>query len=1089
MPASNKYLVPDKSVLLQKKLEAISDKIQKATSSTEFQTEEQYLFEVIKVISEFYESINQPQLTTKLIEHIRVDDLPDADLYNLLWQKVIDDLTAVFLELENVGDLTVANFNFITTENNRITARLKSVSSKLGDFILYSVNPTKDALFFRDSFNDLSKIEVNSGLLNKPENTVNQTEGTVTLPIDRAQQSLVIVKQTPIINPNSNGQVGNNNETEAPFNGDISKILDNNPDTWFEYERVTLGSTDTKEPLILDLTINLGEETVINHIRINPNNFGTKTVIGIDTIETSLDGEVYTNIKDDIPIAGFVVGDEENVFTLAPSTSKFAGQGLYTFTPRKAKYVHLVLSQTEPFVIDTPAGERLRYAIGIRDIDIRGFKYLPEGEIISRPFETVDEIRKVSVEANQNPAEFSELAVVKYFVSPDDGASWHEIQPRNFPGISGVTTVPEVLTFNGPEATSIVTAAPVRSIRVKLQLKREDDLFVEGSSTFHKRKVSKSELHQVPQDSPFTLQLEQSPVADSIIVVDTLFGSRGLPEAQYILGHASDKLSVRKYRLPFSNLPRPVRKVSDDATPPTYHVEPVPSSEWFHLEAGGEEWTQATQPLASYTLDFDDLNSYKLFSLHVNKGVVVFGDGVTNTLLPSPDQPIGIYFDAERLYPGPTDDDHVAQLDFVTSNNKDDFIIKRYDPEEDATELLPRKATVVRLGQENITSVSGIAESLSELGYDSAAQEFVNGKDEITETTQWSVDTEKGIIYLGSPTSSIKDTSITYTFQPFAQLTNDDWDWATQDLLRDSVSIKESGWKTIAVESEDLATNQNVKVIDLANLSVVDGSIQYSLTISGVEVTKEDPAYPFFKEVPFVDGRSEIPIDVIKTTEVIPALGTGVVSFELRENISTNTADHKVAFTKKNIFVSRKSFAGSPDNLTTVGDYAIDRDDTSPTYGTVRVLTDSNIRKPGKVTYYYVSPNFAENGLYSVDYKLGRIYTQRPIDPLGSGAWELQLNYEYTDYRAEYRIARLIDTKAYQVDVTNNTITFKDSEMLKFMNIPHDGGQGRFPLLPFYLVNYDYVSETREDIDELRDLFSPVVKDYAIRILTKGNIF
>jgi hypothetical protein len=41
------------------------------------------------------------------------------------------------------------------------------------------------------------------------------------------------------------------------------------------------------------MTVNLGDKKVINFIRLNPNNFGTKTQVKIENIETSIDGKRF----------------------------------------------------------------------------------------------------------------------------------------------------------------------------------------------------------------------------------------------------------------------------------------------------------------------------------------------------------------------------------------------------------------------------------------------------------------------------------------------------------------------------------------------------------------------------------------------------------------------------------------------------------------------------------------------------------------------------------------------------------------------------------------------------------------------------
>jgi hypothetical protein len=1084
--SGNKHLTQDKSLILKNKLEKLAINLQGSIESGKLVTREQYIFETIKVINEFYKSLNEPRIETEEINQIRSDDLPDPALYNLLWNEVLDDLTIIFTELENVETLTLANFNYITTEANRLTSRLKSVSSKLGDFVLYSLNPSKDAIFFKDSFNDVSKIDMNSPLLNTKQCEINQTEGIITLPIDKNKDSLVLIKELPIINPNSNGVKGNNQELGTSFNGNISVLLDNNPDTWFEYERVIVGTSDDKQPLILDMTINLGTPNVVNSIRINPNNFGTKTVIKIEDIRTSLDGEVYTSIKDDIPIAGFTSQDEENIFHLAPSTSKFAGQGLYTFTPRKVKYIHFVLKQTEPYAIETSNGTKLRYAIGLRDIDIKSQSYLSEGELISKPFQSITEIRKVLLKTNQNPNQLSELVEVEYSISVDDGASWHRIQPKDLDGPTGIKSIPEILNFNSNDTDSIITPVLANSIRLKIKLIRNDDIFTNNSSTLNKIVEPVSEVHGIPQASPFTINLTGAPVDGTVSVIDPLFGSRGLSDTPYILGHATDKIDNRRYRLPFNKLPRPVKKIDVSGV---YHTEPVPASEWIHVAVGGEEWTQATQPLNQYVIDYENLQNYKIYNLDINRGILEFGDGLTNTLGPPADQPISLWFDAERLFPSQTENNHIALLDFFTSNNKSDMTIKRYDSIKTYTEILPRQATILRLTHENIIDSSNI-ETIFGLGN---KKTFINGKEELSLTDDWSIDNEKGIIYLKTPTSNTTDLAVTYTYQPIYVLSENDWDWKSTNVLRDSVSIKDIAWKTIEVKNESLPTTQNISILDLSNMSIAKGTLNLVLKLDNGASDPSDDTNPFKKEVDFINGTEELGGSITQTTEyLLNGLITdanGRILFTLGENISTN-ASHTTKFSNTSIFVTDISAPGPTVLPTVIGQYFVQRDASEPDYGSVYLKAASGsgtvINDVGSITYYFSSSNFSDNGLYSIDYKLGKIYTQRPMDI--NGDWNLpvlEANYQFTDYRAEYRIARILKTDNYNVDITNKTVTLKDSEILKYQQIPHSAINNT---ASFYLVTYDKIVESREGITELKDKFSPVVKDYALRIITKGKI-
>jgi len=1054
MPA-NKFLLSDKSKLLRTKLDRLSQNLQGSLTSGDMRTSEQYLFEAIKMLQTFYKTLNEPQLE---VPDPKVDSYADFDEYDEVWNQILNDFLIIFSELENIETLTLSNFNFIITEANRLTARLKAVSSKLGDYILYSLNANKDSLFFKDSFNDLSKVDVGIALLNETECEVNQDEGIVTLPINRDVDPTILVSATPVINPNSNGSIGNNQEVGASYNGDINVVLDNNPDTWFEYERVTTAISDTPEDLVLDVTVNLGEPTVINRIRVNPNNFGTKTIIRIDAIDTSLDGRVYTSIKDDIPIAGFTTEDEENVFTLAPSTSRYAGQGIYSFTPRKVKYIHFTFKQPEPYIITTPSGERLRYAIGIRDIEVLGLNYLDVGELVSVPFETTEEIRRIILQANQNPSELSDLVAIDYSVSPDDGQTWYDIRPKELEGFGGLVGVPEILEFNGPSTDTIETSVPVKSLRVKMKLSRDDTKFLEGSSFATKHIDTRSEVHNVPAGSPFQFTLERPPVDGSVVVIDPLFGSRGLSGFPYIVGHAYDRMDIQTYRLPLKLLPRPVEKAYDGTR---YYLRSVSVEEWMHVEVGGEEWIHATDALSTYS------SSDKVYTFNPNDGTLRFGNGTTGAK-PAENAPIAVWFEDERVFPSITEDHHVAKLEFPTSSNKNDFTIIRYGQETQVTQKLRRKATVVQLEHDNISDYTELYNSVF---LDSAdRQDFLNGSEELTASGHWSIDTDKGFLYMFTPTPDNQDVTVSYRYVPRYTLQESEWEWAKSDILRDSISIKESAWQTLPMDYEEVALASGINVFDLSNMHVVQETISIELTDGAGDAVSSELT-PFLKEVPYIDGVTELGSQVTKTTEALEDHdGSGAKVYTLSESVTANE-DFVVAFSNLDLFETE--VVGMPSSE---GEYNVNR-----STGQVTVFSNT-AQVAGNVTYYYDNPNYNDNGLFSVDYENGRIFSQRSV---ASASWRLLISYQYTDYRVQYKIARMLDPDDYEVDITNSTVTITDREYMKQLMIPKSGLHGRSN---FYLVNYEYVKETREDIESLRDYFTPVIKDYMLKVLTKDRI-
>lgn len=1043
----NKYLRPRYSTLKLNKLDKLSKRLQTSLGAGDFFTQEQYLAEAVKVLTTFYKTLSVPIFDESV--HPQVNSLPQAALYNQMFEDVKDNLDLIFAEFENIEDLIVANFNFAMTGAGRLNARLKKVSSLVGDYILYS-DSSDDLILCRDSFNNTDKIELGSSLLNAPECTLNQDEGIITLPVDISRNSQVAIYRSPIIKGNSGASYGNNFEINADWHGDATTILDNNPDTWFEYERVVRPEEDTGEPLSLDITLQLNKPGPVNFIRINPNNFGTRTAIKIEKIETSIDGKTFISVKDDVPIIGYLTQDEENTFNLAPSTSKYAGQGLYTFTPRKAKYVHFVFSQSEPYTIETSGGLRLRYAIGLRDIEVRAISYLSEGEIISRPFSLSREIIKAALRSSQNPIQPSQLAYIEHYVSADDGASWHQIQPQQEEGTAGVVAeVAEIVNFNNADTGSITTSQPVTSVTWKAKLARNDAAFTSEGEALYTSTAFTSEIHDVPHTAPHSITLHTVPIEGTVQVVDPLFGSRGIANLEYRLGNNENQ---NMYFLPegWRAVEVPFKKVSLGDN--LYTTIRSSSSDWMHVFVDNKEWSVKT--LGSSLSDFSsyDIES-EVYAMDWDDGILYFGDGHTYGKSPGSSR-VALRFDAERL--APIDGAEVAvPLAFQSAPDKKLVKIKCYGVEQNGTTSVPSGATVLRLAHQNIITVL--------TNIPGTEKDFANGQDEFTGDSQWSINKKAGIVYLSSPNSNI--TAITYTYQPISVLQDSEWEWATTGAVRDSVKIRDSAWKsnmyTYTLDPLPTIMSGYAHVVHLPHLNILKKTVRITSTMaSGIN-------NPFVTEVPFENGHDELSI-VEQTTEDIPPLSeTPIFTFQLSEDLAEDIA-YDVIFdeTAQEFFTSKKETSieeGDP-----IGTYYIDRDENEIS---VRVSATTNFA--GRVSYFYTKPDI-KRGLYSIDYANGIIYTQESIVDLDS----LIIEYEYSDYRIEYPIARLVSPNDYEVSYTDRTVTFSSAEILSDYRMSKT-------LLSRYEISYDYVQETREDVQELKEYFTPVLKDYILRLFPR----
>lgn len=1063
----NSLTTPRGSTLLLQKLSRLAVRLQQEVgpkgTNQDFATLESSVTEAYKILSQFYKDLSAPIYKP---ENAMVDSVPTAKAYNNNFIAIGDDLKTIYAELQNMQGVTLANFNYMASRMNRLQGKLKNVSSLLGDFILFSDLATKDALFFSDSFNNTRRIEVNSPLLNKEQCEIDQDQGILTLPIDRKAQTKITISDTPVINSNSNGVIGNNQELGASFHGNISDILDNNADTWFEYERVV--TIDDGVSLILDLTISLGEPRVVNFIRINPNNFGTRTPVEIVSLDTSLDGKVLTSIKDDIPIADFITQDEENTFVLAGSTSKFSGQGLFTFTPRKIKYVHITLRQNTPYLITSLNGTlKNRYAIGIRDVEVAALPYKSEGEIISTSFISTDEIRKLVLLSSQNPdpSTTSLLASIDHFVSPDNGVSWYQIRPKVSAGTANTTqTIPEVLDFNGVGPNAISTTSPVFTLRYKATLKRNVDAFNSNTSELAQEKENTSDLFTLPASAPFVFKLQKIAIPDSISVLDPDIGTfYDRTSSKAIAVGTGNKLVVP---LPFDSIPMFYSKSWDGTKWITN------SSPNFIVTVGGVEWSSGllTGTNKNYLLTTKQYSQSKL-------GLALeFGDGTSGAAV-GQGQVISICFDNPAILSPSRGERHESEIPFPAARDTSRALLFTYDPSETRTDILKKGAkthklkALIQSTSDTVPDTTGKYRMIfSDTGVFNTAVPFKDGSSEFSGSGQYSVDFTSGYVYSRDPVASTGDTTVTYVCEPITAIDKNDWSFVTLENGKPGVSISDKAYRTFPVLNEPVESSTNY--FSLGNLSIVPGTIIFKDATSG-ELPEE-----LSKEVSYIDGHQEL-LGVIKTSEQLGSNdSTGNISIPLNMKIVSDPT-LQIQFSRTDLFLSKKANVGS---LSIAGDWCVEYPSTYPPTGRIVVKLTTLNDDLGSVSYYYQDPQTILTNRYSVNYKTGEVYTYSTTPS------NVVADYEYTSYGLIYTAARSIPKDDWEFDATNNTVTLKDREVLANFKIPSIVQAGGAGSTKMYEVDYQYIKTPREDVSELEPYFSPVLRDYALKVIPKSRL-
>lgn len=119
------------------------------------------------------------------------------------------------------------------------------------------------------------------------------------------------------------------------------------------------------------------------------------------------------------------------------------------------------------------------YRIGIRELAAYRNIYETNSELVSTPFYSPVDIEKVALRVDDDVPSGTSIL---YYVSPDDGKTWHEINPLDKPSKYGENgyAVPKTISFNLPgnpenEAKYVTTETAVKKLLVKAELKSEAD--------------------------------------------------------------------------------------------------------------------------------------------------------------------------------------------------------------------------------------------------------------------------------------------------------------------------------------------------------------------------------------------------------------------------------------------------------------------------------------------------------------------------------------------------------------------------------------------------------------------------------------
>lgn len=503
---------------------------------------------VAETLKRYYKGLGRPLMIPRTAER---DHLPFVEDYNETIDEMVADISILFSEVENMGDYFADYFNYAQSEKSRLQYRMRGLNGLTNDLNLIANDSYGNAIYFKESFDDTKNIEkdmimgmaaqiaTQEGIVTLARSgTVNRSEGASikTIQGDGHAGTYHIARRT-----GSQEVAGQSVQDAANYisdqipNDSPEAVLDGRPDTIFEYQTVNVnrntildvakgydfewaqGSKDN-DKLRLKLTIELSSPQDVNWININPYYAPFSTgKITVYSIRTSEDGFDYKSLYED---GKYILNAELNT---TPQTyradalfdgkndfaaSKFAGQGVWAFPTRKAKYVEFVFDQVESYEelightyyerikkgtdglgaetssrIRIPASQvpkniiegktgvhRIdneteiekkietfigwRYAIGIRDINIMSYQFEEKSEFVSKRYETTEDIKEVMLYSNEKiPQSYLDVVGtsndwIQYYVSFDD-VNWHRISPMHHQPVSKDAFPPKILELNG----------------------------------------------------------------------------------------------------------------------------------------------------------------------------------------------------------------------------------------------------------------------------------------------------------------------------------------------------------------------------------------------------------------------------------------------------------------------------------------------------------------------------------------------------------------------------------------------------------------------------------------------------------------
>lgn len=212
-------------------------------------------------------------------------EVPHSQKVNRFYSSLQTDINLLEDQIDLLNASTIAAHNFVKTEILKAQRENEQLRNKLKVLEIYANSDDDSLIYFGDSF--ITEEQIDWTLINQSDRATVLGSGALSLSVSSTKTTLN-AKPTVKILSGSNGFLGNNQEITDPsvaytnpitqekeykFASEIARranllsIIDNQPNTWLEFEKYKVSEDDRSKARGLDFQYSVTNDDVVSYLK------------------------------------------------------------------------------------------------------------------------------------------------------------------------------------------------------------------------------------------------------------------------------------------------------------------------------------------------------------------------------------------------------------------------------------------------------------------------------------------------------------------------------------------------------------------------------------------------------------------------------------------------------------------------------------------------------------------------------------------------------------------------------------------------------------------------------------------------------